>query len=68
MMSLTNVLNISIVILFIHLTLQPCLGFTTKDGATQNKIKFKNKLNKLELIWGIEKEVFLGFSLIEFPL
>jgi hypothetical protein len=47
--------------------LQPCLGFTTKDGATQNKIKFKNELNKLNHISGIEKEVFLGFSLNEFP-
>jgi hypothetical protein len=44
------------------------LGLTTKDGATPKKRRFKNNLKKLEHIWGIEKEVFLGFSLDEFPL
>jgi len=68
MMSLRNVWIISILILFIHLMLQTCLRFTTKDGATQKKKWFNNKLKKLEHIWGIEKEVFLGFSLDEFPL
>jgi hypothetical protein len=33
----------------------------------QKQKRFNNKLKKLEHIWGIEKEVFLGFSLDEFP-